>query len=235
MVAVAVAARSGFVERVSQFLSIVEYRRADSDPDREAIYRLRYDAYRREGTISAAPERRLTDSYDEADNALIFGLYVGGELASSIRLTVASDEYPNLPALQVFGDILTGELERGKIIVDPTRFVANHRMSRLYPELPHATVRLAWAATEYFQADLLLATVRTEHQAYYRRMFEHHVICEARPYPMLIKPISLMWTEYPAAREQVLDRYPFFATSMAERRALFEVQPALVRGRVAAA
>jgi hypothetical protein len=234
MVAFAVASGSSLIDRVYQFLEKADCRRADTDIEREAVFRLRYEAYLREGAIQPAAERRLADGYDDADNALIFGIYVDGELTSSIRLTVASDEYPELPALQVFSDVLLPQLEQGKIIVDPTRFVVDRRLGRRYPELPYATVRLAWAATEYFEADLLLATVRAEHQAFYRRVFGHRVICDCRPYPNLKKPISLMVVEYPSERDRVLQRYPFFRSTALERQNLFERHPAVAPRRVAA-
>ena len=52
------------------------------------------------------PSERFADPLDEADNAWIFGVYIDGELASSIRLHVASRQSPDLPALNVFSDLL---------------------------------------------------------------------------------------------------------------------------------
>ena len=235
MVAVAVASGSTFTDRVSRFLEIAQCRRADSDNERDAIFRLRYQAYLREGAIEPSGDQRLFDRYDDADNALIFGIHVDGELASSFRLNIASEEYPDMPAQQVFSDILGPLLKAGKTIVDPTRFVVDHRLRQRYPELRYASVRLAWAATEYFQADLLLATVRAEHQAFYRRVFGHQVMCDCRPYPKLTKPISLMALDYHAERRRVLQRYPFFASSEQERSLLFERDSGGIRRRVAAA
>ena len=42
------------------------------------------------------------------------------ELASSIRLHVASRQFPELPALNVFSDLLSPEIGAGKTIIDPT-------------------------------------------------------------------------------------------------------------------
>jgi hypothetical protein len=38
----------------------------------------------------------------------------------------------------------------------------------------------------------------------------------------LIKPISLMVLDYPAMRDGVHERYPFFRSTVFERRMLFE-------------
>jgi len=83
-------------------------------------------------------------------------------------------------------------------------------------------------ASEYFQTHLLLASVRAEHQAFYRRVFGHRLICEPRHYPLLAKPISLMALDYAMARERVPQRYPFFRSTLFERRMLFaRPQPAV--------
>jgi len=105
-------------ESIVRLLGSVDARRADSDEQREAIFRLRYDAYRREGVISASPSATFSDSYDQTPNAYLIGLYIEGKLASSIRIHVASREYPDCPTLEVFPEILQPELDAGKIIID---------------------------------------------------------------------------------------------------------------------
>ena len=62
----------------------------------------------------------------------------------------------------MFSDILGPQLAVGRTIIDPTRFVADRELSRRYPELCYVTTRLAWLASEYFDTDLLLATVRAD-------------------------------------------------------------------------
>ena len=169
-----------------------------------------------------------------ATNVWIFGLYIEGELASSIRLHVANRQWPVMPALDVFSDLLSPEVDVGKTIVDPTRFVVDRTASRRYPELCYVTTRLAVLASENFRADHLLATVRAEHQAFYRRVFGHRLACEPRHYPSLSKPICLMALDYPLARERLLQRHPFFRSTVFERRKLFGRAPALARRSAAA-
>jgi N-acyl-L-homoserine lactone synthetase len=226
--AAAVPGRS-LSDRVMGLLEQVDYRRADTHEDREAIFRLRYAAYLREGAIPSSPSERFCDALDDTDNAWIFGLYIEGELASSIRLHVATRQSPVLPALNVFSDLLSPETAAGKVIIDPTRFVVDRAASRRYPELCYVTTRLAWLASEFFSTNLLLATVRAEHQAFYRRVFGHRLICEPRHYPSLAKPICLMALDYALARERVVQRRPFFRSTVFERRMLFARAPALAR------
>ena len=208
-------------DRVQQLLERTEYRRAETDADREAIFRLRYRAYLREGAIEPNFGRRFSDSHDDDDNAWIIAAYVDGALTSSFRLHIGNSDFPDIPAVAVFRDYLEPEFAAGKLIVDPTRFVVDPALAGRYPELPYLTVRIGHMAAEHFGADIVLATVRAEHQAFYRRVFGHSVVCEARPYPMLTKPISLMMLDYPAERSRILRRYPFFASDPAERAAVF--------------
>jgi len=211
-----------FSDRVAQLLDRIDCRPAGSGEDREAIFRLRYEAYLRERAIGPNFSGIFTDPYDESENAWLFGLYLEGELASSIRLHVAAGAHRDFPSRKVFADLLEPELDAGRVIVDPTRFVTDRRHSRLNSGLPHVTLRLAWLAAEYFAADHFLVAVRAEHQAFYRRTFNHRLVCEPRPYPLLTKPISLMTVHYPSLADRVHQRYPFFRSTFFERRMLFD-------------
>lgn len=212
-----------FSDRLAQLAARIDFRRADTDEEREAIFRLRYKAYSREGAIPANFSGRFADDDDEADNAYLMGLYIDGELATSLRLHVATREgVADCPSLHVFSDILQPLLDAGKVIVDTTRFVADERLSRLHRGLPLITIRLCVVAGEYFDGDHLLAAVRSEHQAFYKRSFGSVVLCEARPYPPLLKPISLTTVHFPTAANELYRRYPFYRSTAFERRRLFE-------------
>jgi N-acyl-L-homoserine lactone synthetase len=215
------ASNQSLNDRVAELLERVDYRLAESTKDRDAIFRLRYHAYSREGAITPNDTGVYSDSFDDADNAWIFGVHIDGDLAASIRLHVASRASPALPALSVFPDILQPAIEAGKVLIDPTRFVTDRAASRRFPLLCYVTTRLAWMACEYFNADLLLATVRYEHQAFYRRVFGHRPLCGPRHYPSLTKPICMMALDYASERSCVLRRHPFFRSSQFERRMLF--------------
>ena len=108
------------------------------------------------------------------------------------------------------------------MIVDPTRFVVDDGLARLHRALPYATLRLCGMAAVYFGADHLLAAVRVEHQAFYRRVFRHQLVCEARAYPHLSKPICLMTIDYPTVAEDAYQRYPFYRTTASEQTILFD-------------
>ena len=214
--------RQSFADGVAGLLDRIDCRLAENEADREAIFRLRYQAYLREGAISPRLSKIFFDPYDDTDNVWLFGLYLDDALASSIRIHVASRKHPRFPSLDVFADLLQPELDAGRVIIDPTRFVTDRNLSRLHRGLPHLTLRLCWLAAEYFNAEHFLVAIRTEHQAFYRRTFQHRLICSPRPYPLLAKPISLMTVYYPSVADDVHRRYPFFRSSFFERRMLFE-------------
>ena len=217
-----VGSKDSFSDRIAQLLARIDCRRADSGEQREAIFRLRYQAYMREGAISPNSARAFSDPYDESENGYLFGLYIDDELAGSIRLHVASKERPEFPSLEVFSDILQPELDTGKVIIDPTRFVADENLAQRHRGLPYVTLRLSALAAEHFRADYILAPVRAQHQAFYRRAFNQRLICEPRPYPQLTKPICLMMIHYPTSVDQLRRQYPFIHSTFFERRKLFE-------------
>ncbi len=214
--------RSGPLQSQIDLLDQVEYRLAETEVEKEEIYNLRYRAYLNEGAIEPQAEQRLADRFDELPNSWTFGIYLSGELTSSVRISVAAPDHSDTPAVDAFRDLLEPELAKGKVIVDPNRFVADPVRRTKFPQLPYVTLRLAYVACEHFNADIGTATVRKEHQAFYRRVFLHQPLCLPRPYPTLTKPLCLMAVDYPKLRDKVFQRYPLFRSTDAERQMLFE-------------
>ncbi|MBM6583502.1 hypothetical protein ILT44_25195 [Microvirga sp. BT689] len=204
-------------QRMRQFLARLEYRRTGTAAEREAVYRLRYRAYLREGAISPNTTAQLWDRFDDAPNARLFGIHVDGLLVGSIRIHAVDAENRASPALDAFPDHLERELDAGRTIVDPNRFVADPDVSRAFPELPYATLRLPFMLAEHLSADTVTATVRAEHETFYRRVLRCRPVCAPRPYPTLIKPLGLMTVDFASEAAAVTDRHPFFGSSLAER------------------
>jgi hypothetical protein len=209
-------------ERSAYPLEHVDYRLAETPEEKDQIYRLRYRAYLREGAILPSESGRVTDRYDDLPNNFTFGIFVHGELYSSIRISVLTSEWRGSPSSEMFKDLLHPELDRGKIIIDPTRFVADPEKAKRFPELPYVTVRLGYVACGQFNADIGLANVRPEHRAFYRKVFLQEPWGEPRLYPGLIKPVGLMAADYRAIKERVFQRFPYMRSSAFERRMLFE-------------
>jgi hypothetical protein len=214
--------RSRFVDHVLNLLERVECRRLEGADDRDAAYRIRYDAYRRENMVSPSDSQRLYDNvYDESPNGRMFGIFIDGEMASTIRIHAARNENDTLPSNAVFGDVILPRLREGRRIVDSTRFATKLEFSRQFPELAYVTVRLTWLAAEYFGANYHLAAIRPEHQAFYRRVFGHTAWTDEREYPRLNCVVVCMGLDFPARKQRVEARYPFFRSTWAEREKLF--------------
>ena len=86
----------------SDILDRVDYRLAETEAEKEAIYSLRYRAYLHEGAIEPRADRRLADRFDDLPNSWTFGIFVDGELASSLRVSVATPDNPETPAVDAF-------------------------------------------------------------------------------------------------------------------------------------
>jgi hypothetical protein len=208
-------------ERSPDPLEHVDYRLAETPEEKDKIYRLRYRAYLREGAILPSESERVTDRYDDLPNNFTFGIYIHGELYSAIRISVLTSEWRGSPSSEMFSDLIHPELDRGKIIIDPTRFVADPDKAKGFPELPYVTVRLGYVACGHFNADIGLANVRPEHRAFYRKVFLQEPWGEPRLYPGLIKPVGLMAAHYASIRDRVFQRFPYMRSSAFERRMLF--------------
>src|SRR5438132_1283639 len=79
-------------------------------------------------------------------------------------------------------------------------------------------VRLAFVACDHFNADTGLAMIRTDHQAFYRRIFLHETISpEPRGFPgWPTKKAVLMASDFRNQREKVLTRFPIMRSSAFE-------------------
>lgn len=201
----------------------VDYRLIETPEEKDLIYLMRYRAYLHGGLISPSETLRVTDRFDNSPNVWLFGIFVDGELCGSFRLHVLTSEWRDSYTTELFGDILHERLDRGEVFIDPARFTADPEKARRFPELPYLTVRLAYMACDYFNADTGLAMVRTDHQAFYRRVLLSETISEPRPFPGWdTKRVILMASDFPKVRERILTRFPIMRSNAFERRMLFE-------------
>jgi hypothetical protein len=209
--------------RGSGLFDRVDYRLIETPEERDSVYLLRYRAYLHGGLILPSESRRVSDCYDDAPNVWIFGVYVDGELCSSIRIHVLTSEWRMSYSTELYSDVLHSRLDRGEVFVDPARLAADPEKAKQFPELPYVTLRLAYLACDHFNADTGLAMVRPDHQAFYRRVFLHEPIAEPRAFPgWHTMKTSLMASDFRTLRERVLARFPIMRSSAFERRMLFD-------------
>lgn len=212
---------SRFAETLFDILDQVSYRRVNVEDVHDPVYRLRYEAYRREDFIDENEQGITKDLWDDAPNSHTFGVYIGQQLASSIRLHVASPKIPISPSRTMWPDILDGLMSQGDSYIDPSRFTADRELSLAFPALPFLTLRLAVMATEHFKARYCISSVRREHGAFYRRVFQSKQMGEEAFFPGLRFGVNLYVADAPAVRGSMRARYPFFRSSQEEREGLF--------------
>jgi hypothetical protein len=221
----AVRGAGGFSQKVLSLLERVEYRLAQSEVELDRIYRLRYDANLREGAIEANKLERLVDRFDSVPNVLNFAIYIDDIMTSALRLHVATAHQPFSPALDAFPDLLEHHIKGGVRIIDGNRFVADYPRARSFPELPYITLRIGMLAAEHFNCELITASVRSEHYPFYKREFMAAKLCEPRPYPTLVKPLSLICIDFKNNGAAIINRHPFYESTEEERRRYFGPPP----------
>lgn len=212
---------SSFSKNIFSILERTEYRRCDSGEDLENIYRLRYKAYR---TIDMVPENRnrtVVDELDDHPNCYRFGVYIDGTLVSTLRIHHVGAEHSHSPSMTVYPDILGPRLAAGETFVDPSRFAADPEWSRLYPQIPYITLRLAGMACFHFGAWHCLSTIRPDHAGFYRRIYSSSQIGDLRDYPGLNYQVVLYQADVEAIQTRSFTRFPFFWSSKAEQRMMF--------------
>jgi hypothetical protein len=201
----------------------VHYRLMETPEERDSVYLLRYRAYLHSGLISPSESRRIIDTYDDAPNAWIFGVYVDGELCSAMRVHVLTSERRTSYSTELFGDVLHGRLDQGEVFVDPARLCADPDKGQRFPELPYLTLRLGYLACDHFKAGIGLAMVRTDHQGFYRRVFLSDTIAGPRAFPgWNSMQVVLTACNFVKARETIMSRFPIMRSSSSERRMLFD-------------
>lgn len=221
----AAAARAGLPSRFAgalfDILDQVSYARVDPAVIDDPIYRLRYMAYTREGFMDHNPEEVCIDDLDGVPNGMSFGIFIGGELVSSIRLHHLTAAYPRSPSMKVFPDVLRPLLDTGMAFIDPSRFTADREASLAYPALPFLTLRIAAMASVHYRASQCLALVRPEHGPFYARVFGSEKLADVRSYPGLHFPVALFGASVDTIRSRVAERFPFFLSLPEERAQLF--------------
>lgn len=221
-------AESTFSERVFNLLDNTEYRLMVSGEDREAAFRLRHDAYFREGYIDRDPRGLSADFLDDKPNNHTVGVFIAGQLVSSFRVHILTAACPEGLSMVCNSAELQPKLDAGMVLIDPSRFVTEASAAREFPELPYLTVRVPVMACEHYLADECLSSVRKAHAAFYRRVFRSKPIADPVMYDLLRMEVQLLSCDVPQLRSELYVRYPFLASTHIERRALFGPADAMI-------
>lgn len=213
---------TAFSRSVMDMLERIEYRRCESGEDLEAVYRLRYKAFHSHGLLDTILDGKLVDHLDETANCYSFGIFMDGQLVSTVRLHHLTHATPMAPIMTVFGDRLMPRLAAGDTFIDPSRLSIDPDLtSSANRSLPYVTLRLAVMANEYFDTTSCVSMIRAEHTAFYQRIFGSAPVGAPRLYPPFTMPIFLYEARCDENMQPTLDRFPFFHSTPGERRMMF--------------
>jgi hypothetical protein len=213
--------RSGFLESILELLPRIESRRIRTAEDHAEVFKLRYRAYLTNDLIDANEKGVSVDSYDLLPNCQIFGLYLDGELASSLRIHRVRDDSPWCPALKTFPEHIAPRLEAGESFVDGSRFCVDPSRSAELSALPFLTVRLAYMASIHFESTYNISVVRREHAAFYRRYFGFERWAAGKNLDWYKLPVDLYVGDMRKNRARIDERLPFMQSNFEERLMLF--------------
>ncbi|MGB3335981.1 MAG: hypothetical protein WBA73_02275 [Devosia sp.] len=216
---------SRFALTLTDLLDRVQYRRVSVEDQFDPVYRLRYEAYRREDFIPINSQQITRDAYDDAPNCYCFGVYIDDKLVSSIRLHLTTSKQRTSPSLGIWPDVLGGILDKGETYLDPSRFTADRDATLAIPALPYLTLRIGVMASTHFGATYCLSSVRPEHAPFYKRVFGSTQLAGEGHWGELAFPVCLYATYLPVTLPRIISRYPFFMSTAEEREALFDSRP----------
>lgn len=211
-----------FARSVSALLERTEYRRCESGEDLEAIYRLRYKAFRNHGSVVDDPSEQTFDALDDTPNSYRFGVFIDGELVSTVRLHHITAKEPYGPVMRVFSDVLEPRLVNGETYINPSQFTADPAITSGFRLLPYLTLRLAVIANTHFDSTSCVCLIRNDHAAFYKRIFGSIQVGAPRPYPPFTVPVMLFESNCAINMAPTVRRYPFFRSTAGERRLLFD-------------
>jgi hypothetical protein len=214
-------ADNAFVRSVEAVLERCEYRRCETGEDVEAICRLRYKAYRAHGFVPVSRKQMTRDEIDDLPNSYRFGVFIDGELVSTVRIHHLTAEHPHAPVMGVYGDVFEPRLERGETFNNPSLLAADPALTSLHRVLPYVTLRLAVIANDWFGTTATVCLIRDEHTAFYRRTFGAEQVGEPRPYRPFTVPVMLYESNCAQNMRPTERRFPFFCSTPMERRMLF--------------
>jgi len=212
---------SRFAGTLIEILDRVSYRPVHLSDLEDPVYRLRYEAYRREEFIPYNAEGISGDKYDMTENAFCFGVYIDEQLVSSIRFHHVTSEIRHSPSRSMYPEILDPLLDAGESYLDPSRFTADHEAALAYPALPYLTTRLIVMASDYLRVNYCLSSVRPEHGAFYKRIFNSRQVGEVRYYDGLQFGVTMYMADVPDVLPGIYRRFPFYRATTEECRKLF--------------
>jgi hypothetical protein len=168
-------------------------RRAHSTRLRDEVYSLRYRAYRKEEAIEPSVFEAFEDRYDHQPNHVLWALTYEDRVIGSIRTTWfdPAERHP-IPEMHAYSEELAKIVANDASILSGNRLVTDPDLSSANPQAVLLLLRHFMVTASYKSSDWAVAAARSNHVAFYRRVFRARVVSESRVYPGLRCPMFLM-------------------------------------------
>ena len=155
-------------------------------PMLDRVYSMRYRSYSAQDYIDKCSTEKFMDEYDAMPNCKSFLLYSGKKAIGSIRSCLYTPESKlNIPVMDVFPEELGKEVGYDKIMIEANKFVVDPEFQKkggvkarysIYSNIADQLIDE--------RADVLVAGIRTEHLAFYKKLF-FKPASDIREYPHL--------------------------------------------------
>lgn len=218
------AGATRLAERMDRLVPQITYRRFATLAEMAGVRSRLCPSQPAKGALLPDGSSALLDRFDKGSNSYTIGAYLKNRLCGSVRVHVVSrDGNPESPSTEAFPHLLSGCVNRGDIIVDSDRLAVDRDAARACPELVYIVLRVPFIAAFHFEADLMTATVRPQHQAFFRRLGNLKSHDSGQRSAFHEAPSQLMTARFRLEMDEVLRNYPFFMPQYVERVTLFGV------------
>jgi len=150
--------------------------------ERDEVYRLRHEAYRRDGAIDPQPEGRFSDYFDSLPNSVsLLARCPDREATATVRISVVRPDlsWHEAPSRRVFDGDPALEAMAREAYVEASRlcFGPLARRDAFVKLLGHMA-----ALADVYETGWLVACPRVEHAHVYKSLFGFRQVAEPRQY-----------------------------------------------------
>jgi N-acyl-L-homoserine lactone synthetase len=166
--------------------------------DYDAIFALRYRAYRSIGAIDENPRRTFTDLFDNKLNSFSFGLEADGRVIGAIRIMVSECGGRDLTANLAFPDAIERSFDSTQRVIEANRFVVDPAFKSATADLEHQFVlfRALVIVALIVDADHYICAARKNHIPFYQRVVFMRPLADERQYPGLSVAMRLLGGDF---------------------------------------
>jgi hypothetical protein len=175
---------------------------ANTDDLKQIAYSIRHDSYVSQGFLDPITGGVFQDHWDDLPNSTTSVVFKKGVPAGSVRASLLDRSrkepgYDQIVCMEIFeSEILKitdsmGSLGRPATALELSRLTRHPDFETSDQDVIFGIFRSQFYLTKAWNADMLIATVRQHHMAFYRRL-GFVKIAEPKPYPRLKFELGLM-------------------------------------------